>query len=128
MQVKGVIYSDLGKAGQFTQIAWVKRQFKEKLGIDPYPGTLNLKAQDDASLANLKALRAMPGIEISPEEENFCTAYCFKVLVEGTIPGAIIIPHVADYPLEKIEVVAPVSIKETLKLEDGQSLSLTILI
>lgn len=127
MLVKGVIYTDLGKAADFIQVDWVRRQFEEKLAIDPFPGTLNLRADDDQSLACLKSLREMAGIEISPQEEDFCTAKCFKVLVEGKIPGALILPHVADYPMEKMEIVAPVSIKQTLGVKDGDLLSLEIL-
>lgn len=126
MEVKGVIYSDLGRAASFTEIDWVKRQLKEKVGVEPYPGTLNILADDAQSLGNLKILRDSPGIEIIPEVENFCTAYCYKVLVEGRISGAIIIPHVSDYPLAKLEIVAPVSIKETLGVKDGDSISVKI--
>ena len=127
MRVKGVIYTDLGKAGDFIQIDWVRRQFQEKLAIDPFPGTLNLRAEDGQSLAQLRSLRDMAGIEIMPQAKDFCTAKCFKVLVEGKIAGALILPHVADYPLEKMEIVAPVSIKQTLGVKDGDLLVLEIL-
>lgn len=127
MIVKGVIYTDLGEAGGFVQIDWVKRQFQEKLAIDPFPGTLNLRADDDESLAHLRSLREMAGIEITPQEKDFCTAKCFRVLVEGKIPGALILPHVADYPMEKMEIVAPLSIKQTLGVKDGDLLSIEIL-
>lgn len=128
MEVRGVIFSDLGKAALFTEIDWVKRQLKEKVGVEPYPGTLNLMVEDSRFLANLKILRENPGIEIIPEQENFCTAYCYKVLLEGRIPGAIIIPHVSDYPLAKLEIVAPVCVKETLKVKDGDTIAVTIFI
>lgn len=82
----------MGEGAKFTQIDWVRRQFIDKLGIDPYPGTLNLKIIDKDSLENLKALRILPGIEIKPDNPSFCIGRCYHVMIEGKIKGAIVIP------------------------------------
>ena len=44
----GRVVSGRGQAAAFTQLAWVRERFVRDIGIDPYPGTLNLIVDDDA--------------------------------------------------------------------------------
>ena len=47
--IQGQLVRGLGKAADFTQIDWVRRQLIEHAGIDPYPGTVNLALGDKAN-------------------------------------------------------------------------------
>src|SRR5579864_2735518 len=40
---EGSVSSGLGRGAQFLSIAWVRRELRQKLGLDPFPGTLNLQ-------------------------------------------------------------------------------------
>ena len=118
VRLRGTVTSGIGKSQSFTDIPWVKKQFRDKLGIDPYPGTFNLTvlAKDGKKL---DALRGANGIEIVPEDNNFCTAISFPVLVGNRVKGAVIIPLVADYPRNKLEIISAENIRQTLSLKDG---------
>jgi len=105
----------------------VKRQFIEKLSIDPYPGTLNLEIVDPESLQTFKELKAKKGIEIKPEDPSFCSANCYLVLINGQIKGAIIFPLVDGYPENKMELIASQNIKKTLSVKGGDYLEVEIL-
>jgi len=105
----------------------VRRQFIEKLSIDPYPGTLNLEIVDPESLRNFKDLKATTGIEITPEDPSFCSAQCYPVLINGQLKGAIVLPMVKDYPENKMELTASQNIKEALFLNTGDMLEVEIL-
>jgi CTP-dependent riboflavin kinase len=94
----------------------VRRQFIEKLSIDPYPGTLNLEIIDPESLQSFNALKTKKGIEITPEDPSFCSAQCHPVLIGGQLKGAIVFPLVKDYPENKMELIASKKIKEALSL------------
>jgi CTP-dependent riboflavin kinase len=94
----------------------VRRQFIEKLSIDPYPGTLNLEIIDPESLQSFNALKTKKGIEITPEDPSFCSARCHPVLIGGQLKGAIVFPLVKDYPENKMELIASKKIKEALSL------------
>jgi len=94
----------------------VRRQFIEKLSIDPYPGTLNLEIADTASLQTFKQLKTTQGIEIIPEDPAYCSAQCYPVFIGGRLQGAIVIPLVKDYPENKMELIASKKIKEALSL------------
>jgi len=113
-------------AGDFTQVPWVEKQFQAKLDLEVYPGTLNLEIEDD-DLQAFKTLKASEGVEITPEASAFCTAKCFPVLIAGQIRGAVVFPLVPDYPKNKMELIAPVHVRETLRLDAGDVVEVEVL-
>lgn len=125
MTLRGVITRGIGESASFMAIPWVKRQLNQKLGLAPYPGTLNLMVNED-DLEKLARLKESEGIEIVPEDENFCAASSFRVRINQQIKGALIIPRVADYPRSKLEVIAAVHIKTSLALRDGDQVEVEI--
>jgi CTP-dependent riboflavin kinase len=104
----------------------VKRQFIEKLSIDPYPGTLNLEIVDQKSIQTFKELKSQKGIEIIPEDPSFCSAKCYPVLIDGQLRGAIVFPLVKDYPENKMELIASQNIKKALSAKTGDDLEVEI--
>ncbi len=124
--ITGIITEGLKESSFFTDIPWVKDQFITKLGIDPYPGTLNLDIADPKDAEKLKEIKKQKGIEITPSEEGFCSARCFPVLVAGKVKGAIIIPQVPDYPESKLEIISSHKIREVLSLKVGDTVPIQI--
>ena len=118
VKLHGIVTSGIGESKSFTEIPWVKKQLIDKLGINPYPGTFNITviAEDREKL---NTVRESKGVEIIPEDINFCTANSFPVLVNGKIKGAAIIPLVSNYPQAQLEVISSENIKRRLSLKDG---------
>lgn len=123
--VHGTVSSGIGKSKLFTEIPWVRKQFKEKLKVNPYPGTLNVivMPEDRNKLTTIKNIK---GVEIIPEDKHFCAAKGFTALVNGRIKGAIIIPLVPDYPKYQLEIISPKHIKQSLSLKDGDIVEVII--
>jgi riboflavin kinase len=126
MKIRGKIVEGLREADHFTQIPWVKRQFIQKLSIDPYPGTLNLEIIDPESIQTFNALKTKMQIEITPEDPSFCSAQCYPVLINGQLKGAIVFPLVEGYPENKMELIASRNIKEALSFNTGDMLEVEI--
>lgn len=105
----------------------MKSQFSGKLSIDAYPGTLNLKITEPEDREAFNCLKALQGVEITPEQPSFCSAVCHPVLIAGRIKGAIVIPCLQDYPGDKMEIIAPVHVRTTLSLSTGDTLEVEIL-
>lgn len=107
---------------------WVQRALREGLGFSPYPATLNLRLEAEKEIAAWREIKnRAKGIAIDPPDPSSCRARCFRVDIEGRQEGAILLPEVAGYPANKIEVIAPVRLKEALKIEDGDEITLEIL-
>ena len=126
-KIRGRIVEGLREAGNFTQVPWVKKQFIEKLSIDPYPGTLNLEIVDSESLQTFKKLKTIKRIEITPEDPSFCSARCYPVLINGQLKGAIVFPLVEGYPENKMELIASENIKKALSAKTGDDLEVEVL-
>jgi CTP-dependent riboflavin kinase len=121
----GRLCSGLGEGAGFTSLDWVEHQFRDKLGFWPHPGTVNLNlAGSDWDTAR-NAMQAAAGIAIEPPP-GFCAAKCFAVLIAGRIEGAAIIPDIEDYPADKLEIVAPVAVRQELRLDDGDRVTLQV--
>ena len=125
--IKGKIREGLKESSFFTHLPWVREQFISKLGIDPYPGTLNLEIIDAQDLEKLKAIKKRKGVEIVPPEPGFCSAKCFHVLVCEKIKGALILPQVPQYPESKIEIISSEKIRDALSLKVGDLVRVEIL-
>ncbi len=127
IKIRGRIAEGLKESSFFTNLPWVKEQFITKLGIDPYPGTLNLDIVDPEDVKKLKEIKKREGIEIIPAEPGFCSAKCFYVLVHGKIKGALITPLVTDYPESKLEIISKDKISDVLSLRAGDFVQVEIL-
>jgi CTP-dependent riboflavin kinase len=57
---------------------------------------------------------------------NDCNARCYPVSIEGRLDAAIVLPEVANYSANQIELIAPVSVRDALGVDDGDSLILEV--
>lgn len=127
--VKGVVFSDLGRAGEFLRLDWVRDAIRERVGFDPFPGTLNVRARGE-DLGRWEQVRRRRGKIVLPSPDP---AFCSAFLLTGSLGGwraseprervAVVVPEVEDYPGDKLEIVAAVSLKQTRSVRDGDELT-----
>lgn len=125
VELEGEVAPGLGEGSRFTAIDWVILEFRRKLGFIPWPGTFNLRMRGAAWDWARARLRSAAGIAITPRD-GFCAAKCFGVSIAGHLTGAVVFPEMPDYPDDKFEIVAPVPIRETLGLQDGDLVNLRL--
>jgi len=125
IKLRGIVTSGTGEAGAITEIPWVRKQFIGKLGINPHPGTFNIRvlAKDEEKL---NTVRKAKGIEITPQDKNHCPGISFPALVSGKIKGAVIIPHVPNYPPAQLEIISSENIRHSLLVEDGDMVEVEV--
>ena len=120
---EGKVFTGEGNGKKYLAIPWVKQQVKEKVGFTPFLGTLNLKLTKE-NAARKKLLSQAKSATISPAE-GYCVGLLFKAAISG-LDCAVIVPQVKDYPDNVLEVVAQVNLRETLKLKDGDSVTVSV--
>jgi CTP-dependent riboflavin kinase len=134
-RMTGVIFSDLGLASSFMALDWVQSALKECLGFAPFPATLNVrpKAPADAEIWRCKRIESK-GVPLASARGGFCSARLYPIEVArgvadggNKVAGAILVPEVKDYPSDKIEIVAPMRLKDHLSVGDGDVLTLEFL-
>jgi CTP-dependent riboflavin kinase len=129
-RMTGAIFSDLGQASRFMALDWVQELFRQCLGYHPFPATLNLRpVTPDDSQVWQRVQRELVGVALPPAAGGHCAAKLFRVEIQASesaarITGAVVLPEVKDYPSDKIEVVAPLRLKDHLGVKDGDRLIL----
>jgi len=121
--VNGTVQDGLGQGRSFTQLDWVRQQLRDKVGFDPFPGTLNARVGDVSTLTEWQTYR---GITIEPVP-GFCAARCYRVLMNESIAVAWILPDVPGYPKDLMELTAPMSLRQALTLKTGDVVSIRFL-
>ena len=130
-RLNGVIFSDLGQAASFMELDWVQEALQKSLGFSPFPATLNLrpKAREDAQVWEA-VQNESGGVPFPPVNGGFCSARLYRVHIHRRadsseqVNGAVLLPDVKDYPKDKIEIIAPMRLKEAFGVEDGDQLTL----
>jgi len=124
--IQGQLVRGLGKAADFTRIDWVRRQLIEYAGIDPYPGTVNLTLGNNANRARWRNWRDLPCHVLVPADAAFCSARCYPARIPGRIPAAVVLPEIAAYPEDKLELVAALPVREHLSLAESALLTVAL--
>lgn len=125
MKITGKIVKGLGESASFLTITWVSRQMEEKLRFHPYRGTLNIVV-DDPEIQ--RALKAHQGDRLCSEAAGFCDALIFRGKIADTYECGIVLPLVPNYNECLLEILAPVHLKESLNLHDGDTVTLELYI
>ena len=115
VEFNGCIISGLGEGKYYLSLHGYTKQIEEKLGFSPYPGTLNVKLDRDSVPARARLVEFEP-VRISGfkrRNRTYGGINCYSAVVEG-IQGAIIVPDRSHYHNDVVEIIAPVSIKQTL--------------
>lgn len=118
VQIRGRVTRGLGEGYYYMSQEGYRDQFREKLGFDPFPGTLNLSLEGKES-AKLEILRNGEGIPIegfTQGDRTFGGALCFPAEV-GEVEGAAIIPYRSHYS-DVLELISPHQLREKLGLRD----------
>ena len=123
VELEGIVSSGLGEGVRLTQLDWVLDQFRNKLGFTPFPGTFNLRVEGPEWEGFRLMSDSYTGIAIVPPA-GFCAARCYRARIGDRITGAVVVPEVEGYPGDKVEIVAPVSVRKSLGLHDGDAVRL----
>ncbi len=128
--LEGVVFTGLGEGAYYISKEIYRRQFLEKLGFDPYPGTLNIKLTSDYDISSRKELEAYPAIEVEGfknSDRTFGVVKCYPVMIENKVKGALILALRSHYDASVLEIIAPVCLRRHLNLKDGQKLKVEVM-
>ncbi|MFX1473862.1 MAG: DUF120 domain-containing protein [Promethearchaeota archaeon] len=125
--LRGRVTTGLGEGAYYMQLEGYRRQFQEKLGYKPFPGTLNIQLVSEVDVHELQLLKAMIGIEIHgfvTGDRTFGPVTCYPTRVNDKVDAAILLIQRTHHKINVIEVIAAINLRERLKLEDGDIITL----
>jgi riboflavin kinase len=127
--LEGEVFSGLGEGAYYIKQDGYRKQFIEKLGFDPYPGTLNVKLTADYDIKTRQELESYPAIKLEgfkDESRSFGPVKCYPALINNKAKGAWIFAFRTHYDSSVMEIIAPQYLRNQLKIEDGQRVKVEV--
>jgi len=127
--LEGTVFTGLGEGAYYIGKESYRKQIAEKLGFEPYPGTLNVKLTSDYDIKTRQELEAYPAIEVmgfQNEDRSFGLVKCYPAIIGGKIKGALVTALRSHYDASVLEIIAPVCLRKQLGLKDGNKVKVEI--
>ena len=130
IMLEGHVVSGMGEGAYYMSLEGYRKQFRQKLGYDPFPGTLNIELSDPGSMCSRRSLSAYPSIFIDGFSDKIRTygwVRCYPAEInDGLVKNAaLLILERTHYDDSTIEIIAPVSIKESAGVKNGDRILIT---
>jgi len=127
--LEGTVFTGLGEGAYYIAKEYYMKQFIEKLGFDPFPGTLNLKLTTEYDLKTKAELESYPAVEIQGfknEDRTFGLVKCYPAKIDNKIKGALVLALRSHYDASVLEIIAPVCLRKQLNLKDGNKVKVEV--
>ncbi len=122
--ITGIIEKGIGEGSYYVSQAQYQKQFKAKLGFSPYQGTLNIRI-DKEELTKFLANKEKIDINgFTTKTRTFGKIAAYKIKINNT-EATIVIPERTRHADDIIEVVAPVNLRDSLKLDDSNKVKIS---
>lgn len=133
VEIHGIVTEGLKDGAYYMSLDGYKRQIRQKLGFNAYPGTLNLRVAGKTDLENNQKLQKAKGIEIEGFKDErqhrvYGGASCFKAKINDTAQGAVLIPKRTHHDAHTLEIISPEFLRMALGLKNGSHAKITVLL
>jgi riboflavin kinase len=127
--LEGELFSGLGEGSYYIGQEGYRKQVKEKLGFDPYPGTLNirLKPSYESATTVLEDLSLVPIMGFRAEGRSFGPAKCARALINDSAEAAIVLALRSHYGADVVEIIAGENLRKRLRLREGDTVRVRVL-
>ena len=130
--LRGTVTSGMGEGKHYISLSGYMRQFRDRLGYEPFPGTLNVDL-DEESVRTRARMDALDPIEIdgwADDKRTYGPAFCWPAAIEagderyGQVH--VIAPERTHHGADQLELIAPEKLRETLPIEDDDEVSIDV--
>ena len=132
VDLRGSVTSGMGEGRHYISLSGYMEQFREKLGYEPFAGTLNvdLTTESIRSRARLDAFDPVTIEGWESDERTYGPAYCYPAtLIGGDTEyeqAHVISPERTHHGDDNLEIIAPDELRTELDLEDGTEVTVSV--
>ncbi len=129
LTLEGDVTSGMGEGRHYITLSGYMKQFRERLGYEPFAGTLNV-VLTDGERAAMGAVEAVPIDGWEDEERTYGPAVCYPATVEAEgrsyEPAHVISPERTHHEDDQLELIAPEKLRDELALADGDTVTIHV--
>lgn len=132
VRLRGTVTSGMGEGRHYISLPGYMSQFRERLGYEPFAGTLNIDL-DEKSVDRRARMDTLDPVRIAgweDEERTYGPAFCWPATVEADgeeYPAAhVIAPERTHHGADQLEVIAPDKLREELQLNDDDPITVHV--
>jgi riboflavin kinase len=125
----GTVASGLYEGAYYISREGYRSQISDKIGFDPFPGTLNVKIKPE-DFERRRRLERHPSVMLEgfkDGERSFGSCKCYPLLLNDEIKGALIVADRTIHDLSTMEIVSPVYLRRHFGLSDGDPIKVSFL-
>lgn len=132
-QIKGQLARGLGEGGYYISLEGYMEQFEKVLGWRPFAGTLNIRLVTEEDIDSFDRLlktqySTIEGFYHEETKRTLGKVFLWKCELHYTndqvTEGAIIYPDRTHHQKTIMELLAPISVRENWRLNDGDALTI----
>lgn len=128
---EGQIVSGMGEGAYYMSLEGYRKQFKERLGYEPYPGTLNVRLTDQIFMTARRELGKHPSVLVdgfSDGTRTYGWVKCYRAVInDGAVSNAAaLVLERTHYDDTMLEVIAPESIKQKAGIKNGDRIRVQV--
>ncbi len=127
IKLKGTIVSGIGVGQRFVSLEGYMKQFKRKLGLKPFKGTLNIELDEESAYRFRSLIDREDPIELEPFEEGGKEYGEVKVF-RSEIQGILCFLVVPEKSIHRgvAEVISEFRLRDKLELNQGDEVVLKV--
>ena len=127
--LNGSVISGLGEGAYYMSLNGYTKQFKEKIGYVPFPGTLNIKLNQRQATQIIQQLDDLDNIimdQFSDGKRTYGWVKCFHATLNNSIKCELIRLERTHHDNSVIELISKNSLRKTARLKTGSKVTIKI--
>jgi len=128
----GKVVSGLREGAKYISMPQYRNALREALGFDPYPGTLNVLLPREyvkKTLSLRERGTVIQGFTVDGVEYGWVRCLPAVISKGGlSVRGGILFIEKTAHGPEIVEVVAPVKLRDTLSLKNGEKIEIRVFV
>lgn len=129
IKFRGQVISGLFEGAYYISKEGYRNQIIDKLGFDPFPGTLNVKIKEE-ELDKRRKVERGPSIRLEGFKDGnraFGPCRCYPLTINGETKGAMIVAERTTHDETTLEIISPIYLRRHLALGDGDKVTISFL-
>ncbi|ADJ13787.1 DUF120 domain-containing protein [Halalkalicoccus jeotgali] len=131
IDLDGTVTGGMGEGKHYISLPGYMAQFGDRLGYEPFPGTLNVELSEE-SVRRRGAMETFEPIHIDGWEDEDrtygpCVCYPATVIADEEYDTAhVIAPERTHHDEDQLELIAPTKLRDALTLDDEDAITVRV--